>query len=188
MHIQQLNFTKGDSKIPGFIVMLCFGLLSLLRWSFTGELFFAILSIRDITAAFLIAKRNPSEHIASTKDKLLAYSSSVVGLCFLAPSEQPLFSQAVLAANILAIFGFTIVCFATLDLGKCMGVAPAKRGERVVDGIYGYLKHPMYVGYAIAQFGFVLTNPLNLSLYVLSIILFKSRIKKEEALFRTLNG
>lgn len=60
-----------------------------------------------------------------------------------------------------------------------MGVSPAKRGDKCTKGLYRIINHPMYVGYVIAQFGWVLLNPWNFTIFLLSIILFSFRTKYE---------
>jgi protein-S-isoprenylcysteine O-methyltransferase Ste14 len=83
-----------------------------------------------------------------------------------------------LASDLLAIIGFLIVVLATIELGTSIGISPANRGL-VRSGIYRYIKHPMYLGYAISEMGLVILNPLNLSICVVSMILYFIRSKIE---------
>ena len=79
----------------------------------------------------------------------------------------------------LAILGFTISTLAIFDLGSSFGVSPANRGL-VTNGLYRYARHPMYTGYVIAEFGFVLLNPINLIIWVISVGFYFARTKIEE--------
>ena len=112
---------------------------------------------------------------------VIAYVSSALPLIYLSPLKstplQPI-------ADIMSITGFLIATWATIDLGKQLGVSPAKRGRRHEGGLYRYCRHPMYLGYAVAQGGWVLINPFNIPLYALSLGLFFVRAREEEKLFR----
>jgi protein-S-isoprenylcysteine O-methyltransferase Ste14 len=70
--------------------------------------------------------------------------------------------------NLLVIIGFLLATLATIELGDSMGVSPAYRGKVCRTGIYRWVKHPMYLGYAIADFSWVLVSPLNSIIYVVS--------------------
>jgi protein-S-isoprenylcysteine O-methyltransferase Ste14 len=105
-----------------------------------------------------------------------AYASSAMPLLYFGStvSSKALF----LASDLLAIIGFLIVVLATIELGTSIGISPANRGL-VRSGIYRYIKHPMYLGYAISEMGLVILNPLNLSICVVSMILYFIRSKIE---------
>ncbi len=85
------------------------------------------------------------------------------------------------------ITGFLLSSLATIDIGDRFGVSPAARGDKVTTGIYKYLKHPMYTGYAISEFGCVLMNPVNIFIYTLSMACYFLRAKKEDSLFKNYN-
>lgn len=76
-----------------------------------------------------------------------------------------------------------MVAFATLALGASIGIAPANRGL-VRSGIYRRIKHPMYTGYGISEFGLVFLNPLNAALFVVSVLLYTHRAKSENSLLK----
>ncbi|CBW26020.1 putative membrane protein [Halobacteriovorax marinus SJ] len=109
----------------------------------------------------------------------VAYLSSGLPLLYLSAPlgmETRLHS---LIANLFTIVGFLIVTLATIDLGTKLGVSPAKRGEKITKGLYRFVSHPMYLGYAIAQVGWLVLNTSNIYLYLLSMSLFLIRIKAE---------
>ena len=60
-----------------------------------------------------------------------------------------------------------------------MGVAPAKRGDVCLTGIYKITRHPMYIGYFIAELGNVALNPFNAIIFVVSIAGYILRAKRE---------
>ena len=70
-----------------------------------------------------------------------------------------------------------------LKKSSSFGVSPANRGA-VRSGLYRYIRHPMYMGYVIAEFGFVLLNPTNLIIWVISVGLYFARTKIEDRALR----
>ena len=159
--------------------MLSFGIISFARWNNSGELFFLLLAFRDFVASYFLAKREKAEIEGSKKMAVLAYLSSALPLLyFSAPfGFAPRLNS--LIADICTILGFLIVTWATIDLGTKLGVSPAKRGEKVTKGLYKLVGHPMYLGYAIAQLGWIFLNKWNVLIYLVCMTLFVVRAKAE---------
>jgi len=179
-NMQVIEATKIDyKKYIGSLIMLSFAVLSILRWNRSGELFFLLLSFRDLVASYFLATRDKAEVKSGNTMAILAYVSSGLPLLyFSAPFGIELRSHR-LIFDLLTIVGFLIVTWATIDLGRKLGVSPAKRGEKVVKGIYRFVSHPMYLGYAVAQSGWLLVNNWNFSLYVVAVSLFLVRARQE---------
>jgi protein-S-isoprenylcysteine O-methyltransferase Ste14 len=77
-----------------------------------------------------------------------------------------------------------IVTWATIDLGTKLGVSPAKRGIKCTKGLYGIVKHPMYLGYVVAHFGWLFIDFRNIFIYIASLILFYLRAKAENKIIQ----
>jgi protein-S-isoprenylcysteine O-methyltransferase Ste14 len=60
--------------------------------------------------------------------------------------------------SMLLLLGFGIAVGAQLSLSRSFGVVAANRGVRT-GGLYGLVRHPMYLGYFLTHLGFLLTNP-----------------------------
>ncbi|MFA6236250.1 MAG: DUF1295 domain-containing protein [Bacteriovorax sp.] len=176
--IGSINHYRTDSSgWIGSLVMFFFALIAGYRWYTSGLIFFALLVVRDLTASwFLISRRPNTNKIESRLSELLAYISSACPFFYL--NSHNSLSQADLVSSILAIAGFTISTLALFDLGSSFGVSPANRGV-VRVGLYRYLRHPMYLGYAISEFGFVFLNPTNVVIYCVSMGLYFVRTKLE---------
>jgi protein-S-isoprenylcysteine O-methyltransferase Ste14 len=114
----------------------------------------------------------------------IAYLSSAIPLIYIS-DEYGNLPEIRLAFHLLTILGFLIVIWATIDLGNRLGVSAAKRGDRCTTGIYRYFKHPMYIGYVIAQIGWVLVNKWNILIYIISLALMFYRSKAEEKILST---
>lgn len=173
------NYRSDSSGKLGAVIMLVFAVYAGYRWSATGFIFFALLFLRDIVAAWFLLKRNPDKkHNEFGLVSILSYVSAAFPFFYLGASGQ-ISTQAYLIFNIFSILGFGLAALALLDLGKSFGVSPANRGK-VTSGVYRYLNHPMYIGYAIAEFGLILLNPMNAIIYCLSMSLYFYRAKVEE--------
>jgi len=140
------------------------------RWHTSGLIFFALLVVRDLAASWFLISRNPIK--VKTKSRVcevLAYLSSAFSFLYL--NSYKSLPQAGFISSMLAVIGFTISTLAVFDLGGSFGVSPANRGV-VRTGLYRYIRHPMYTGYVISEFGFVLLNPFNLILWAISSALY----------------
>lgn len=156
-------------KYLGSIMMFGFGLLALYRWQQTHLIFFLLLVLRDFVAAYFFLKREDALQKSGRWVSVMAYVSSAIPLMYFGPSGAS--KEILLVSDILAIVGFLIVALATIELGTSIGISPAKR-TLVKTGIYKWISHPMYVGYLIAELGFLLINDKNISLFLISVLLY----------------
>lgn len=83
----------------------------------------------------------------------------------------------------LQLVGISWQIYAKLTLRFSFGILPANRGI-VSHGAYRFVRHPIYLGYLIADIGFLLTNfgLQNLLVYTGLYALQAGRIHREEAL------
>ncbi len=184
--MQTVEAVKTDyKKYFGSLIMLGFAIISITRWTQSGELFFLVLSFRDLIASYFLARRENAEIKSNKTMAMIAYLSSGLPLLYFSAPFGLEIRAYRLVADLLTITGFLIVTWATIDLGTKLGISPAKRGEKQTRGIYAILNHPMYVGYAIAQFGWVFINKWNIVIYGCSLLLFYLRSKQENKLFKT---
>lgn len=164
-------------KYFGSAMMIGFGVLAFYRWHQTQLIFFLLLVLRDFAAGYFFIKRKPAQIKAPLLSSLLAYISSAMPLLYFGPVAASKLSF--LASDLLSIVGFLMVVFATLELGTSIGISPTNRGM-VRSGIYRYVKHPMYLGYAFSEFGLTLVNPMNIILWGVSCGLYLMRAHQEK--------
>lgn len=83
--------------------------------------------------------------------------------------------------GILLLLGFGIAVSAQLSLFRSFGVVAANRGVKT-GGPYGLVRHPMYLGYFLTHFGFLLSNPVpwNAVVYAIWTACQLYRIRAEE--------
>lgn len=172
------NYRANSSGWIGSMIMFIFALVAGYRWYTSGLIFFGLLVVRDLAASWFLISRNPSKGRSDSRfSEILAYVSSAWPLIFLHPERfLPL---AGLLSSVLAIIGFAISTLAVFDLGTSFGVSPANRGI-VRTGLYRYIRHPMYSGYVVSEFGFVFLNPYNLFFWITSVALYFIRTKIED--------
>lgn len=172
------NYRADSSGWIGSMIMCVFALIAGYRWYTSRFIFFGLLVVRDLAASWFLISRNSSRgNIDSRLSEILAFVSSAWPLIFLHPAHSlPLAS---LLSSVLAIIGFTISTLAVFDLGTSFGVSPANRGV-VRTGLYRYIRHPMYTGYVISEFGFIFLNPYNLFFWITSAALYFIRTKLED--------
>ena len=171
-------------KWIGGLIMLSFSLIGFLRWQASGELFFILLSFRDLIAAIFLIRREEASKSGSRLLASTAYISSALPLIYLSAPYGLETKMVKLTADLFTIIGFLIVTWATIDLGTKLGVSPAKRGAKCTKGLYRFTSHPMYLGYAIAQLGWIFINQWNISIYLVSLVLFTIRGKAESNILK----
>lgn len=176
-----INHWRADpSGWIGSVIMLGFAGIAAWRWQGSGLLFYALTFLRDVAAGwFLITRRKDLIGRRFGSPDVLAYVSSALPLLYFSPSVGSS-ASALLASNILAIFGFAIATVALFELGPAFGVSPANRGA-VKSGVYGFVQHPMYAGYVLSELGLCFVNPWNVPLLATSIILYSMRGRLESA-------
>jgi protein-S-isoprenylcysteine O-methyltransferase Ste14 len=85
----------------------------------------------------------------------------------------------------LEVSGLAFVAGAFLSLNRSFGLAPQNRGIRT-GGLYRLVRHPMYLGYILAEAGYLVNNFSDFNIFVLSVsVLFLLlRLRAEEQLLR----
>lgn len=171
------HYRTDPSAWVGSIVMFSFASIAAFKWLQTGAVFFALLVLRDLVAVYFLLIRNQAASKSCGIMDFISYLSCAIPFLYL-PADHFHSLISANSASVLAIVGFSLSTLALFDLGKSFGVTPANRGK-VSTGVYRLLSHPMYMGYALAEFGFILLNPLNAVIYCVSIGLYIFRARKE---------
>ena len=83
----------------------------------------------------------------------------------------------------LVLFGNVVQGLAKLSLRRSFGIAPANRGIKA-DGLYRFVRHPMYAGYLAVHIGvmILMPSPINLVIYAIGWWAQILRLKAEEEL------
>ena len=135
-----------------------------------------------LSALFLLAvRRRATAFTPKTVDYI--YTILGVGSPLLfqpAPVAGPL-----VAGAFLEFAGLVLVVGAFLSLNRSFGLAPENRGVKTA-GAYKLVRHPMYLGYILAEVGFVFNNfsIFNLVVLAISALFLLLRLRAEEQLLQ----
>lgn len=173
----------NNGALVGAAFMALFAVVSAWRWLHTGSLFYALLLLRDGMWSVFFLVRRPALKTGSRVEAVLAYVSTALPLFYFSPGGMVSWWLPVVA-NALAVIGFLLATLATIELGVKLGVAPAARGEKCRNGVYRWLKHPMYSGYIIAEAGWILLYPANAILFIASVACYACRMRAENRVLR----
>lgn len=151
---------------------------------------FAALNIasRDLTNYFLVALEAVSvvfilirRRAISVSEKPLDWALAVLGTVaalLISPGGESIGRDV---ATALIAVGTALSFGAKASLNRRFGMVPANRGVQA-GWAYALVRHPMYLGYMIAQVGYLLHNPTlnNALIYAVAWGLQVARISREE--------
>ena len=121
-------------------------------------------------------RRTANEISRRSADWVIGFAGTLLPLLVVRSDSAPLPYGAT-----LLFLGFCVAAGAQLSLLRSFGVVAANRGVRT-GGLYGLVRHPMYLGYFLTHLGFLLTNPLlwNVALCAVWTACQLYRIRAEE--------
>jgi len=138
------------------------------RFLVTHAMIFLLLAFRFWLMSVFVANRFPPAKPVPLVQRGIAYASKSVPFFY----HNPLLNTAgspFLFGDTLALAGALLSTWGVIDLGRRFGIAPAKRGEVCRSGVYRWLRHPIYAGYALLELDCVFLNPANLVIYLISM-------------------
>lgn len=138
--------------------------------------------IAETSIALFVLLRRPTENISMRLGDWLLAAAATYAPLLIIPSEEvwpalePLAIALVFAGNAIQISG-------KLFLRRSFGIAPANRGIKR-DGMYRFVRHPIYAGYLVTHIGIMLVMPsmINLVIYAIGWWAQILRIAAEEKL------
>lgn len=171
-----------------FVLIAAYLLLTYLRFLllYAESPLFVIRQVFFITylliALILLAARNRA---LSFTLKPVDYVYTLLGL------GSPLLFQSMpnggqlFVGPFFELAGLVLVVVAFLSLNRSFGLAPENRGIKTA-GAYRFVRHPMYLGYMLAETGVVLDNFALFNLFILavSVLFLLLRLRAEEQLLQ----
>ena len=140
---------------------------------------------------FVLLRRQAQAISMRLGDWLLAITATYAPL-LIQPANMPDLLRVLIPAAIgLVMLGNVIQIAAKLFLRRSFGIAPANRGIKT-DGMYKFVRHPMYAGYALVHLGILALMPtlLNLTIYAIGWwaqilrLLAEERLLSEDPAYR----
>lgn len=123
----------------------------------TGRMTGLLLLASESLIVVLTIARRRSSIIDRSLGAALATTISIGGPPLLRTGNEASLMPDLITAT-LAGAGLALVVVAKLSLGRSFGIAPANRGV-VGGGPYTFVRHPIYAGYLVTHFAFVMAHP-----------------------------
>jgi len=123
-----------------------------------GDLSVVILILQECCVIGLALIRRPAMMAAhwESPQALLGYAGTLVPLLVRPATLAP--SPALWIGVTAQAIGNVLALISILQLGRSFGIVAANRGIQT-DGLYRYVRHPIYAAYLLAFGGFVLAHP-----------------------------
>ncbi len=123
----------------------------------TGRVTGLLLLVSEALVIVLTVIRRPAHIVDRSVRAAMVTAISVIGPPLLLPSDAGGLVPDVVTAAASAI-GLAFVVLGKLTLGRSFGLVPANRGV-VIRGPYALVRHPIYSGYLITHFAFLIAHP-----------------------------
>jgi len=138
--------------------------------------------IAETNIALFVLFHRPTEKISMRLGDWLLAAAATYAPLLIIPSDE-LWPALEPLAVALVLFGNVVQISGKLFLRRSFGIAPANRGIKR-DGMYRFVRHPIYAGYLFTHIGILMVMPslLNLTIYVIGWWAQILRIDAEEAL------
>lgn len=132
----------------------------------------------ELVGVVLILSQRRGDASTETMPVLVAFLCTGIGLLVL---ESDVHLVPEIVSSVLIFVGAAVALGAKLSLRRSFGIVPANRGVKR-GGLYRFVRHPMYSGYMVNQFGFLLFNfsAWNLAIYTVAWLCFWIRACEEE--------
>lgn len=139
----------------------------------------ALLISEGVVVLFVLLRRPTQEISRRGGDWAVGLAGTLLPLMAAPPDGAPLIPIA--TCLMLMGFGFVLQLWAKLTLRRSFGVVAANRGVKA-SGPYRIVRHPMYAGYALTHFAFLLSGPSwwNVAIYGSTLAIALRRILAEE--------
>jgi protein-S-isoprenylcysteine O-methyltransferase Ste14 len=163
------RWLTGERVAKICIVAVFSGLATRIARDFaqTGHATGLLLLVSEALVVVLTMIRRPAAAVDRSVVARLLTIVSMFGPSLVRPESSSAFlSDSV--TMIISGVGLTFVVMGKVTLGRSFGLAPANRGI-VSNGLYRFVRHPIYMGYLVTHLGFVIANPTNWNLFVVLI-------------------
>jgi protein-S-isoprenylcysteine O-methyltransferase Ste14 len=160
------------------LLVLLFAAAAIANWQSHDPRNLLLLVGHVLTVGFLLFRRRGSPLSEHPVDWLFAAGATMLPM-LLRPSAGSVGPE--LLADGLLWAGAFVSIFAKLSLNTRFGFVPANRGVQA-RWAYALVRHPMYLGYLLAEAGYLMLNPSWRNMAILAVVwpLQIARILREE--------
>ncbi len=132
----------------------------------TGHVTGLLLLVSEALVVLLTVARRRAVVVDRSWSARLVTTIAIIGVPFITPRGHAM-APDMMTASISAV-GLLIIIVGKLTLGRSFGLMPANRGV-VSSGVYGVVRHPIYMGYLITHIGFLAAHASLWNLVVLGV-------------------
>ena len=139
------------------------------------QLFFAVLAL------LMILRRQPLGKASGFYPRFAAVAGTFMSLAIVMLPTRELSTPLHVVSTLLIVGGIGFALYAVIELGRSLSMLPEAR-RLVTNGPYSVIRHPLYLGEAVALVGITLQylSPWALALLLLQCIFQLERMKNEE--------
>lgn len=151
------------------VVIVCLWVLLARRVYGAANPFAPLVMIAETSVVIFVLLRRPTQAISMRLGDWLLAATATYAPLFIQPADTPDALRYVIPlALVLVGFGNAVQLAAKLFLRRSFGIAPANRGIKT-DGMYRFVRHPMYAGYLFVHIGILLLMPTVLNAVIYGI-------------------
>jgi protein-S-isoprenylcysteine O-methyltransferase Ste14 len=132
----------------------------------TGHLTGLLLLVSELLVVVLTVFRRRAHVVDRSWHARVVAGASIVLVPLIRPTGDPLAPD--LATAGVSMVGLGIIITGKATLGRSFGLMPAHRGL-VCTGIYGLIRHPIYLGYLLSHVAFLAAHPSPSNLLLLFV-------------------
>lgn len=143
---------------------------------------FGVLVANAMFAGLFLCRREAKTEATAVSIWLLSLGGTTLPLLMRPTEAAPLENLG----HALQFVGIVLVILALMSLRRSFAVVPAHRGIRV-DGMYRFVRHPLYAAELVLLAGVVIANPstLNVLIWCAECVLQYARSRVEEDFLAT---
>lgn len=151
------------------VVIVCLWVLLAHRVYGAANPFAPLVMIAETSVVIFVLLRRPTEAISMRLGDWLLAATATYAPLFIQPAGTPDALRYVIPLALALVgFGNAVQLAAKLFLRRSFGIAPANRGIKT-DGMYRFVRHPMYAGYLFVHIGILLLMPTILNAVIYGI-------------------
>ena len=132
----------------------------------TGHITGLLLLVSELLVVVLTVVRRRATVVDRAWSSRIVAAASMVFVPLIKPAGTPLAPDFVTA--FVSGLGLAVIIAGKVALGRSFGLMPANRGV-VSNGIYRFVRHPIYAGYLVTHAAFLAAHPTPLNLLLLFV-------------------
>lgn len=127
---------------------------------------------------FTVMRRYAHDISTSPYDWLIGFAGTYLVMFY-----ESIDGRDHIVPQVIQLAGMVMQILALCSLNTSFGTVAANRGVKT-QGLYRFVRHPLYSAYVVSYLGFVINHPSgwNLALYAAQFVFFLLRAKAEERL------